>query len=105
VPADRLTGELRSITKLGPFVKVSLGREWSSVSGKLLPLFEYTLTLTDVAGPGPLKYSPATSTVITPQVWPLGTTKSSASSSSYALNAFSKFCELDEKVPGLSSCS
>jgi hypothetical protein len=36
------------------------------------------------------------------QVAPPGTPKSSASSSSKALSAASKFCELAETVPGLS---
>jgi len=58
--------------------------------------------LTEVAGPGPLKYSPSTSTPFTVQLVPLGIAKSSASSSSYWLSDDSKFCELDESSPKLS---
>jgi hypothetical protein len=39
-------------------------------------------TLTEVAGPAPLKYAPCTSTPVTFQPGPAGTSKSSAASSS-----------------------
>jgi hypothetical protein len=45
------------------------------------------LTFAEVAGPGPLKYWPETSTPVMSQVFAFGITKSSASSSSKLLNA------------------
>jgi hypothetical protein len=58
--------------------------------------------LTEVAGPGPLKYPPCTSTFVICQLCPAGIEKSSASSSSRALWSASKFCELMLNSPGLS---
>ena len=53
-------------------------------------------------GPAPLKYSPRDVDRLMVQVsTPPGTTKSSASSSSYALIEASKFCELEESIPGV----
>jgi hypothetical protein len=54
-----------------------------------------------VAGPGPLKYSPETSTVLMFQPRPPGTTKSSASSSSKLFIDASKFWELEDRAAGL----
>jgi hypothetical protein len=89
------------ITKLGPPVKLWFGRDWSSVPGRS-PEFAYTATLTEVAGPGPLKYTPCTSTPVTFHPGPAGTSKSSAASSSKVSSAASKFWELEPTVPALS---
>jgi len=40
VPVPRMTGEARSISKLGPLLNVWFGRAWSSVPGKLPAPFE-----------------------------------------------------------------
>ena len=88
-------------TKLAPPVKLWFGRDATSVPGRL-PEVAYTLTFTELAGPGPLKYAPCTSSPVTFQPGPAGTLKSSAASSSYGSRAASKFCELEPIVPALS---
>ena len=76
-------------TKFGPPVNDWFSRSATKVPGRFPAPFAYTRTFTEAAGPPPSSYAPWTSTPVTFQPGPAGTTKSSAASSSSALFAVS----------------